>query len=122
METSEDYYPRIESARDSIGHIWTYGISKSTNVPTRLRPSDILEFVVTASDPMGADLQYALTVTGHHHNPDWQDSNVMSLTILDTYVRKDFGVMLWLRSPREFHAVGEYDDSVTFTYEVLPPK
>src|SRR5712692_5396282 len=24
-ETGEDYYPRIESARDSVGNIWTYG-------------------------------------------------------------------------------------------------
>lgn len=122
METSEDYYPRIESARDSAGNIWIYGASNISKAKTILRPGDILEFIVTASDPLGAELQYALTVTGHHHNPAWQGDNVLSLVILDNHVRKDFGVMLWLRSPRDFHAIGDYDDSVTFTYEVLPPK
>ena len=104
-----------------MGNIWTYGSSNQLNKLARLRPNDFLEFVVTASDPLGAELHYALTVTGHHHNPAWQDSNVLSLVITSEHVRKDFGVMLWLKSPRSFHAIGEYDDSITFTYEVLPP-
>ncbi len=122
METSEDYYPRIESVKDSVGNIWTYGASNLPIAKTILRPRDILEFIVTASDPLDAELQYGLTVTGHHANPAWQSSNVMSLVILDNYVRRNFGVMFWLRSPRDFHAVGDHDDSVTFIYEVLPPK
>ena len=96
METAEDYYPRIESARDSVGNIWTYGSSTNLNKLTRLRPDDSLEFVVTASDPLGAELQYALTVTGHHHNPTWQDSNVLSLVITSSHVRRDFGVRYWI--------------------------
>lgn len=122
METSEDYFPRIESARDSLGNIWTYGHTSSNKSLYRLRPGDFIEFVVTASDPLGSDLQYAFTVTEHHHNPNWQDDNTLFLTIESSHVRKEFSVMLWLRSLREFHALSNYDDSVTFTYEVLPPK
>ncbi|MBW4440682.1 MAG: hypothetical protein KME10_05480 [Plectolyngbya sp. WJT66-NPBG17] len=122
METSEDYFPRIESARDSLGNTWTYGQTNRSNHLYRLRPGDFIEFIITASDPIGGNLQYALTVTGYHHNPNWQDSNTLSLTIEASHVRRDFGVMLWLRSLREFHAIGDYDDSVTFQYEVLPPR
>ena len=120
METSEDYFPRIESARDSLGNISIYGQTERSD--HLLRPGDFIEFIITASDPIGGNLQYALTVTGYHHNPNWQDSNTLSLTIEDSHVRRDFNVMLWLRSLREFHAIGDYDDSVTFQYEVLPPR
>ena len=120
METSEAHYPRMESVRDSIGNsIIDGGILQRRT--TRLRPGDVLDFVVTASDPLGSDLEYAITVSGHHHNPPWQRSNQLSLTIAKEHVMNAFSVMLWIRSPREFHACGYYDDSSTFVYEVLPP-
>src|SRR5687767_15219566 len=42
METSEDFFPRIESARDSIGNIFTYGqqIQKSQY---SLQPKDVID-------------------------------------------------------------------------------
>lgn len=121
METTEDFFPRIESTRDSLGNIFTYGqlIRKSKH---NVRPGDVIDFVITASDPLGEELQFAITVTGHHHNPDWQNSNTFRLTIDKEHIRKDFGVMFWLRSLRDYHANGEYDDSITFVYDILPAK
>lgn len=120
METSEDYFPRIESARDSLGNILTYGGSKKTHCV--LRVGDTIDFLVTASDPLGGDIEYASTVTGHHHNPPWQRENNFSLTLDESHVRRSFGVMLWMRSLRDYHANGYYDDSSTFNYDVLPKK
>ena len=121
QETSEDYYPRIESARDSLGDIYTFGGPPIVRTNICLHIGDIVEFVVTASDPLGADLQYQL-ILGLGEARDWQDSNVMALTIEKKHVRKEFEVMLSVRSHREYHAKGNYDDVVLFVYEVLPPR
>lgn len=121
QETSEDYYPRIESARDSLGNIYTFGNTAFINTKMCLHIGDVVEFVVTASDPLGANLQYCLRA-GIQSEDNWQDSNVMALTIQKKNVRKDFTVSLLVRSPREYHAKGSWDDSVHFGYEVLPPR
>lgn len=63
-ETSEDYYPRIESVRDNYGNIWTIGSSNPLITKTRLRPGDIIELVITASDPRDEELEYGIDL-GH---------------------------------------------------------
>ncbi|CAG1020875.1 hypothetical protein DOJK_00626 [Patescibacteria group bacterium] len=121
QETSEDYYPRIESARDSLGNIYTFGQMAFINTKMCLRIGDVVEFVVTASDPLGANLQYSLKIDCDFKYI-WQDSNVITLTIKNNHVGRDFKVLLLVRSPREYHANGFCDDSVCFAYEVLPPR
>lgn len=121
QETSEDCYPRIESARDSLGNIYTLGKAAFITTKMCLRIGDVVDFVVTASDPLGANLQYSLSVSLVNED-NWQDSNVMALTIEKKNVRKDFTVSLYVRSPREYHAKGSWDDAVHFEYEVLPPR
>ncbi len=121
METSEDFFPRIESARDNLGNIITYGQKKNQNL-FNLKPNDIIDFVITASDPLGEKLEFAMTITGQHHNPKWQEENTFNLKINNSHIRMGFGVMFWLKSPRKFHAKDQYDDSVTFEYNILPSK
>lgn len=52
METAADCFPRIETVRDSVGNLYMHsgrtGLSKVS-----LRPGDVVDFVVTASDPFG---------------------------------------------------------------------
>jgi len=117
-ETSEDYYPRIESARDSLGNIYTYGNDKLLNTGMRLRPSDVIDFVVTATDPQGESLEYRIASP----NTEWQDSNILSLRLTENNVKKRFEVLLVIKSKRQFHENIEDDDFVIFVYEVLPPK
>ncbi|MFH2011150.1 MAG: hypothetical protein ABIJ37_00355 [Pseudomonadota bacterium] len=116
QETSEDYYPRIESARDSLGNIFTYGNSNIKS-QTRLRPGDTIDFIITATDPLGEPLEYAIYKS---INTVWQDNNDILLTITEKEVQKKFSVLLVAKSKRKFHASIEYDDAVVFTYEVLP--
>jgi hypothetical protein len=118
-ETSEDYYPRIESARDNLGNIYSYGDRSVIDTGMRLRVGDTIDLVITATDPLGESLEYAI-YRGDYHG--WQDSNVISLTLSEKNVQKRFQVMLAIKSKRKFHADREYDDSVIFNYEVLPPK
>jgi hypothetical protein len=120
METTDDFFPRIESARDSLGTISTYG-QLISHTQHKLRPGDIIDFVITASDPLGEELQYGMTVL-HNYNIMWQDDNTFTLVIEKEYIGKSFAVHLWIRSPRDYHAHGGYDDYVSFRYDVLPLK
>ncbi len=118
QETSEDYYPRIESVRDSLGNIYVPG-SAVVRTGTKLRPRDVVEFVVTATDPQGASLQYCF----YSGEMKWQDSNTLTLVVSEKNIGVRFDVLICIRSPRKFHAYREGDDDrVLFVYEVLPPK
>lgn len=122
QETSEDYYPRIESARDSFGNIYTIeSASNLVSTETKLRPGDTIEFVVTASDPLGENIEYQIKKYGSIFNK-WQKSNLLSIRITEKDVQKSFMVDISIRSRRKFHARGDDDDWVKFFYEVLPPK
>jgi hypothetical protein len=125
METGEDYYPRLEAIRDDLGNVWTppsyddYGHMVVSEA--RLRPGDTVTWVVSASDPMDDPLQYNAGIIGGRET-GWQESNVLSLTFTEEDVRRMCDVNIYVRSPREYHAMGEYDDIRTFRYEVLPPR
>jgi hypothetical protein len=123
-ETTDDCFPRIESARDSLGNIWVPlgGPGDTHTVSTRmaLRPGDSVEFVVTASDPEGLPLQYG--IIANSGEVLWQESGVFSVT----FSEKDIGVFafvqLSIKSPRSYHARRSDDDSVMFSYQILPTK
>lgn len=121
METSEDYYPRLESVRDNLGYVWVpphgAGISGA-----HLRVGDALEFVVSATDPLGEPLSYKIRKIYGGDNDQWQENNVLNVPITAGDVRKDFKVAIYMRSPRQYHARGTWDDDVIFVYEVLPPR
>lgn len=117
-ETSEDYYPRIESARDNLGNIYSYGGMTVIDTGMRLRVGDTIDFVITATDPLGESLEYAI----YEGEPKWQNDNVITYTLSEKNVRKNFAALLVIKSKRQFHAQRDHDDIVAFHYEVLPPK
>jgi hypothetical protein len=120
QETNEDYYPRIESARDNLGNIWTEGILKWITTETILRPGDILDLIITANDPMDEELEYGIAID--HLETDWQNKGTFSIKITEKLIQRILVITLRIRSPRKYHAYRTYDDSVDFIYEVLPPK
>ncbi|MGA7577084.1 MAG: Swt1 family HEPN domain-containing protein [Desulfobaccales bacterium] len=123
QETSEDYYAKIESARDSFGNIITPGRpgDKYCHPKTKLRPGDSIDFVVTASDPLEEELGYIIIVD-HEDSKNWQKDNSFSIKISEKHVKKYLSIELRIRSPRKYHPFRDYDESVEFIYEVLPPK
>ena len=78
-ETGEDYFPRIESVRDNFGNTWVQGESSGVIANTILRPGDILDFVVTASDPQGSKLKYCIYIADGRFN--WQEENNLRILI-----------------------------------------
>jgi HEPN superfamily Swt1-like protein len=124
LETSEDYFPRIESARDSIGNVWTpEGSSSLRAIVTKqiLRSGDLVEFVVTASDPMGQPLKYRLLTSGWREG-GWQDDNTLSVVLSDKDIRETFRIEIQIKSGRQHHAHPDCDADVSFFYTVLPKK
>jgi len=121
QETGESYYPRIESARDNLGNIVFpngRGPMAALEVEGALRVGDTVEWVVTASDPLGEPIRYRADYGGVR--TDWQDGNEFRHTFQRS--GKLLFVQLDICSPREFHASMGYDDSAFFAYEVLPPR
>jgi hypothetical protein len=122
METSEDYYPRLESVRDNLGNVWVASSGvRSCQTQNRLHIGNELVFVVSATDPRGETLSYQVSkFLSKEAEPEWQEDNVLSLTITPQDVRKELTVFVRIRSPRPYHAEGSHDGYVQFMYEVLP--
>lgn len=125
LETAEDFFPRIESARDSLGNIWTAGMQgASPAIVTKsvLRPGDIVDYVVTASDPLGDELEFQMMVGHFTVVIPWQKENTLALPILEEHISRPFLVMLQVRSPRKHHAANHCDHWVEFYYSVIPKR
>jgi hypothetical protein len=122
QETAEDYFPKIESAHDSLGNIWTPESKFNLCVlgtKTILRPGDIIDFIITASDPYDEPLIYGISLPS---GTTWQESNAFSITVRNEDIGSLFAVGLYIKSKRSFHANTSYDDCISFAYTVLPTK
>lgn len=119
QETADSYFPRIESVRDGLGTIWTVGKAAMLWTGRNVNVGDTIDFVITATDPLGAPLQYSVSADGDF---SWQEENAGSLTFNKTHIGKDRRVFIAIRSPREYHAELNNDDMVVFCYAVLPPQ
>jgi hypothetical protein len=116
-ETAQDCFPRIDSAYDNHGHTYPYRgvVSDRAN----LRPGDRIEVVVHGSDPEGLALEYRFRM---ENGPDqaWSSSNTFSFELTNNHIGMLRDVRFYIRSPREYHAFGDYDHLETFLFDVLP--
>ena len=125
QETDEDCYSRLEHVTDSLGSTWRYGVNNHWNIIStgrHLRVGDRLEFVISASDPLGSEVEYALHTIHRSYDTGWKKENALSIQFSEADIRKLCDVQICIRSPRKYHALGEYDDLATFRYSILPPK
>lgn len=114
-ELDREGFPRIESIRDNLGNIWTPGNPSHLKTGMTVHVGDMIEFVVTAVDPLEEDLMYSIEDKG------WNIGNVLTTVIIPRQVGKNTAINLLIRSDRKFHAFPNgYDDRVAFDYQVLP--
>jgi hypothetical protein len=120
QETGEDYYPRIESVSDNLGNVWTPSTGRGNHLYTdmKLRPGDILEFVVTARDPLDEPLEYKMDFGLGR----WQNSPEFRRVITERDVKSEFDIYFCVRSHRKYHSWDDIDHAVGFHYSVLPPR
>ncbi len=126
-ETDNDCFPRIESVRDSLGSIWTIEseqIKSLFNTKKILHPGDIIDFVITTSDPEDLQLEFGLSVNFKPPTPEiiWQKNNTFSVKIGKEHISRQFQIDFYIKSPREYHASISTDDDASFYYKVLPNK
>ena len=125
METSEDYYPRIESVQDSLGNTWTHEGPRTGKVlftNNKLRPGDIINFIVTARDPLDESIEISINKSTQRED-NWTQDNHFEVLIEEKDVMRYFFINIKIRSLRKYHADRSgRDDDVDFSYEVLPPK
>jgi hypothetical protein len=108
METPDDCFPRIESARDSLGNLWVPGKSiglKMVHTEATVRPGDILDFVVTARDPEDLPLEYSVDISSQG-KPLWQSDPNLRFSIMDRHISRVFLLQLAIKSTRTYHACG----------------
>lgn len=127
IDTSESYYPRIESVQDSVGNTWAMGKSEAFDKQKVLRPGEQVQFKVSGTDPKGEPISFGLHPMTTPHAVEWNSSGDFSFTVKESHVQNKLWVSLLLKSDREFHAtrevgVGPVDAIVKFGYEVLPPR
>jgi len=108
---------------DSLGHIWTPSTASFHFLDTEqiLPPDDLIDYVITASDPLGQALQFRMIVE-YDRRAEWQTANTFSLKILEQHITKQFSVRLEIKSSRPHYALNTFDDKVEFFYTVLPRK
>jgi hypothetical protein len=121
-----EYFPKIEYAKDSFGNI-AQPDGSTADTGLILRPGDEVEFVVKAWDPLEQPLQYLFTLfigtrdALFGETPSgWTDNNRAKWNVSENHISANCRVIIWLRSNRPYHAHGDYDDDVAFSYKVLP--
>jgi hypothetical protein len=117
QETREGVFPRMESVRDSLGNIWVAGSSGRIDTKMTLRVGDTVDYIITASDPLGEELEYSLTMRA---DAPWQKQNTFTVTFTEKEIGAGVTVMMRIRSLRPYHAERGYDDAVLFIYDILP--
>ena len=63
----------------------------------------MIDFVVTATDPLGEQLSYALS-DDHVYKSKWQSSGSLSMRIKEADVSTNFSIDLQVKSLRKYHA------------------
>jgi len=121
-ETTDDCFPKIESARDNLGNIWVPGRQGLQLVITNmtLRPGDSIEYIITASDPEDLTLEYGIEI--RHEGIKWQSLNSFVVEITVEHISRRLSICLFIKSSRDYHASNIFDDYVEFFYQVLPPR
>ena len=121
MDDIDSHFPRIESARDSLGASWILGKSVAPSEPATVRVGDTIEFVVAATDPMGEHIEY-----GYRLHPlgssAWGLQNCFQYLVQEADIGKRKEFMVLIRSPRPHHAHHQWDDFAMFLYHILPRK
>jgi hypothetical protein len=117
-DTPDEFFPRLESMRDSLGNPF------EKNYRPVIRVGDVLEFIAEGWDPEGGQLEFQWSVSPHSDLTfqDWSTNNRFTWRVQDNQVANPTWVNLNMRGPREPHAEGSRDAGWSMAYTVLPAR
>jgi len=114
-EGADDFFPKIEFVRDSLGNIGS-NPEHYTN-PKTIHVGDVLEFIVTATDPDDGKILYGLYKGAYTH---WQEENVIRIQLTEKHISKCWNLLIVIKGDKDYHAYKDHDDGASFAYCVLP--
>lgn len=122
--TNDGHFPRVESARDSLGHTAERTMNDSLYASTEqvLRPGQQVRFELEATDPNGDDLELSVLTPGQSEtDADVAISGgVVTWTVRDDDIADPAHVHIYVTSRRSYHRHRLFDDGASFVYRVLP--
>ncbi|WP_432504295.1 hypothetical protein [Kineococcus arenarius] len=125
MDPSGNYYPAIESVRDSLGNEFIpQPHHMGVHTGARLEVGQVIEFHCKAWDPQGRELHWTVerALKGRALLASAVGSEVRMLATVDeTHVGEGFQLDIMLTSSGRFHRHQRWDDSASFHYAVNPP-
>jgi hypothetical protein len=114
----DTYFPRIEAVTDSLGHQasnTTYAQHISTEVAMRV--GDEVEIRVNSTDPLGGEIEYSIARIGEKA---WSSDSRRVIRLTEQDIGRTCDINVMVRSKRNYHAYGDFDDYVMYRYVVLP--
>jgi hypothetical protein len=131
QDISGDFYPRIESVRDSFGNEPTsaalaeLGHWAHCATDLTVRPNDVVDFTCRGTDPQGRELEWAvstnMSIRWGHATGDADSGTVRWLVSADD-VQDAKTILVYMRAKgTDYHRRGSFDQGASFTYRVLPP-
>jgi hypothetical protein len=118
-------FSKIRKVGDSNGNnlvpetgMFTSGYCKTNTI---LKPGNKIDFIVEAESLDGSDLEYSLDVD-YKNVFKWQSESKFTLTITEKNISKFCQVRINVRHKRSYQPMNVIDDSVIFSYQVIPDK
>lgn len=125
MDVSGEFYPIIESVRDSFGNEWVAGPGLGTiYTGIRLVVGQVVQFHCKGWDPQARRLSWTLDdnrVNGTQFDKGNGSEVRLSATVRESHVGESMAMQISLISSGRYHRYRYDDDSVTFRYAVNPP-
>lgn len=119
QKPEDEFFPRFEQVTDSFGNVVTTD-DRTVETGLILHPGDEVDFLATAWDPRGEPCEFSLYNNRLDRIVDWTRDYRLKWEVCEKDIAKKMSIYVFLRSRRPYHASIWSDDSVIFTYTVLP--
>lgn len=117
-ENPDDYFPVIEAVSDSLGNqIATPSYAQMLVSDEVVRVGDEIEIQVFSTDPMGEKLEFSIERIGDER---WTENSTRKILFSEEDIGKTCDINICVKSKRDYHAYGSFDDYISIRYVVLP--
>jgi hypothetical protein len=113
----DDFFPKIKSAKDNYGNSLENPVYAQTiQSKTVLREGDVIELNCEIKNH-SEEIEYRIARIGEQY---WSPENNRSIKLERKDIGKTCDIQVMIRSKKDYHAYGDFDDYVEFRYIVVP--